>query len=119
MIRIELTDEDLGRTRLALSPLWELVASLFWVHKEKPTPEYAPWVARTRRALRGVELGPLDLDITFPRYVPDFAAHSGMAILNLTSRLPSVSPLMTKSWIIEPLPWSRTTLGATGSPRSR
>ena len=74
MIRIELSDEDLARTRLALSPLWELVASLFWVHKEEPTPEYAPWVARTRRALRGVELGPLDLDITFPRYVPDFAA---------------------------------------------
>jgi DNA-binding transcriptional ArsR family regulator len=74
VIRIELTDQDLGRTRLALSPLWELVASLFWLHKEDPTPEYAPWVARTRHALRGVELGPLDLDIAFPRYVPDFAA---------------------------------------------
>jgi DNA-binding transcriptional ArsR family regulator len=73
VIRIELTDDDLGRTRLALSPLWELVASLFWL-QEEPTPEYAPWVARTRRALRGVELGPLDLDIAFPRYVPDFAA---------------------------------------------
>ena len=33
MIRIELTDDDLGRTRLALCPLWELVASLFWLHK--------------------------------------------------------------------------------------
>jgi hypothetical protein len=74
VIRIELTDEDLGRTRLALSPLWELVASLFWLHKEEPTPEYAPWVARTRRALRGVDLGPLNLDIEFPKYVPDFAA---------------------------------------------
>ena len=74
MIRIELTDDDLGRTRLALSPLWELVASLFWLHKEEPTPEYAPWVARTRAALRDVDLGPLDLSITFPKYVPDFAA---------------------------------------------
>ena len=74
MIRIELTDDDLGRTRLALSPLWELVASLFWLHKEEPTPEYAPWVDRTRAALRGVDLGPLDLSITFPKYVPDFAA---------------------------------------------
>jgi DNA-binding transcriptional ArsR family regulator len=74
VIRIELTDDDLERTRLALSPLWELVASLFWVHQEEPSPEYAPWVARTRAALRGVDLGPLDPSITFPKYVPDFAA---------------------------------------------
>jgi len=40
VIRIELTDDDLGRTRLALSPLWELVASLFWLHKDEPSPEY-------------------------------------------------------------------------------
>lgn len=74
MIRIELTDDDLGRTRLALSPLWELVASLFWLHTDQPSAEYAPWVASARSALRGVELGPLDLSIAFPRYVPDFAA---------------------------------------------
>jgi DNA-binding transcriptional ArsR family regulator len=74
VIRIELTDEDLGRTRLALSPLWELVASLFWLHDRAPLDEYAPWVARARAALRGVELGPLDLSIALPQYVPDFAA---------------------------------------------
>jgi DNA-binding transcriptional ArsR family regulator len=74
VIRIELTDDDLGRTRLALSPLWELVASLFWLHRDQPSAEYAPWVARARGALRGVELGPLDLSIAFPQYVPDFAA---------------------------------------------
>jgi DNA-binding transcriptional ArsR family regulator len=74
VIRIELTDDDLGRTRLALSPLWELVASLFWLHKDDPSPEYAPWVARARSALRGVDLGPLDLSIRLPQYVPDFAA---------------------------------------------
>ena len=74
MIRIELTDDDLGRTRLALSPLWELVASLFWLHHDQPSPEYAPWIAQTRRALRGVELGPLDPSIALPQFVPDFAA---------------------------------------------
>ena len=74
MIRIELSQTDLGRTRLALSPLWELVASLFWLHDDLPVDEYGPWVARTRSALRGVELGPLDLDIALPKYVPDFAA---------------------------------------------
>ena len=74
MIRIELTDDDLGRTRLALSPLWELVASLFWLHRDQPSPEYAPWIAQARRALRGVELGPLDPSIALPQFVPDFAA---------------------------------------------
>jgi DNA-binding transcriptional ArsR family regulator len=74
VIRIELSQTDLGRTRLAVSPLWELVASLFWLHDNLPVDEYGPWVARTRSALRGVELGPLDLDIALPKYVPDFAA---------------------------------------------
>jgi DNA-binding transcriptional ArsR family regulator len=73
VIRIELSPTDLGRTRLALSPLWELVASLFWLHDNQPVDEYGPWVARTRSALRGVDLGPLDLDIALPKYVPDFA----------------------------------------------
>jgi DNA-binding transcriptional ArsR family regulator len=74
VIRIELTEADLGRTRLALSPLWELVASLFWLHRDEPSPEYAPWIGRARNALRGVDLGPLDLSIQLPQYVPDFAA---------------------------------------------
>ena len=74
VIRIELTDDDLSRTRLALSPLWELVASLFVLHKEQPPAEYAAWAARARHALRGVELGPLDLSIPFAHSCPDFVA---------------------------------------------
>jgi DNA-binding MarR family transcriptional regulator len=74
VIRIELTDDDLSRTRLAMSPLWELVASLFVLHKDQPPPEYAPWVARARRALRGVELGPLRLDGPLRHTCPDFMA---------------------------------------------
>jgi DNA-binding transcriptional ArsR family regulator len=74
VIRIELSDDDLSRTRLALSPLWELVASLFVLHKDQPPPEYAPWVARARRALRGVELGPLRLDSPLRHTCPDFMA---------------------------------------------
>jgi DNA-binding transcriptional ArsR family regulator len=74
VIRIELTDDDLARTRLALSPLWELVASVFVLHDDHPTAEYAPWVARTRAALRGVELGPLALGGPLGRRCPDFMA---------------------------------------------
>jgi DNA-binding transcriptional ArsR family regulator len=75
VVRIRLSDEDLARTRLALSPLWELFASLFMLHDEEPLPEYVPWVARTRRALRDVDIGPLNLDAAPERRtIPDFAA---------------------------------------------
>ena len=75
MIRIELTDDDLGRTRLALSPLWELFASLFWLHDERAARGVrARGSRRTRSALRGVELGPLDLSIPLRHTIPDFAA---------------------------------------------
>jgi DNA-binding transcriptional ArsR family regulator len=74
VIRIELTDDDLSHTRLAMSPLWELVASLFVLQKEQPPVEYAPWVARTRRELRGVDLGPLKLEGPVAHRCPDFMA---------------------------------------------
>jgi DNA-binding transcriptional ArsR family regulator len=74
VIRIELTDDDLARTRLALSPLWELVASMFVLHDEHPAVEYAPWAARARQALRGVDLGPLDPSVPLGHSCPDFMA---------------------------------------------
>ena len=78
MIRIELSDDDLGRTRLALSPLWELVASLFVLHSTSPPPEHGEWIARTRRAFEAAELGPLRGMLPIrddgPNYTPDFVA---------------------------------------------
>jgi DNA-binding transcriptional ArsR family regulator len=74
VIRIELTDDDLSRTRLALSPLWELVASLFVLHKAEPPAEYSPWIAHARRALRGVDLGPIGTGAPFSHACPDFVA---------------------------------------------
>jgi DNA-binding MarR family transcriptional regulator len=72
VIRIELTDDDLSRTRLALSPLWELVASLFLLRRPDKAPDHQPWVERARRSLRGVDLGPLDPSVPFARSIPDF-----------------------------------------------
>jgi DNA-binding transcriptional ArsR family regulator len=78
VIRIELTDDDLERTRLALSPLWELVASLFVLHSTSPPPEYGEWIARTRPAFEAAELGPLrgllPIRDAGPNYTPDFVA---------------------------------------------
>ena len=74
MIRIELNNGGLAHTRLALSPLWELVASLCVLHKHEPEIEYAEWIGRTRHALRGVDLGPVTDPFGGTKYVPDFLA---------------------------------------------
>ena len=76
MIRIELTDDDLARTRLALSPLWELVrvALLRSTTSEPPRGVRALGRTHARRALRDVDLGPLDLSIPLRHSIPDFAA---------------------------------------------
>jgi len=75
MIRIELTDDDFSRTRLALSPLWELVASLFLLHRAEPPAEHRAWIERTRAALAGRrDLGPLDLSVSYAHCCPDFMA---------------------------------------------
>jgi hypothetical protein len=81
MIRIGLNDDDLSRTRLAISPLWELIASLIIVADEHPAVEYVPWVTRARRAPATVEPGPLDLDSPLGHYLPDFVAPTPAARL--------------------------------------
>jgi DNA-binding transcriptional ArsR family regulator len=74
VIRIKLNENDLSRTRLAMSPLWELVASLCVLHDDKPPLEHAEWIVRTRRALRGVQLGPVADPFGGTRVIPDFVA---------------------------------------------
>jgi DNA-binding transcriptional ArsR family regulator len=74
VIRIKLNEDDLSRTRLAMSPLWELVASLCVLHDDKPPLEHAEWIVRTRRALRGVQLGPVADPFAGRRVIPDFVA---------------------------------------------
>jgi DNA-binding transcriptional ArsR family regulator len=74
VISIELNDDDLSRTRLAMSPVWEVVASLCVLHDDQPPLEHAEWTVRTRRALRGVELGPVTDPFGGMRVLPDFMA---------------------------------------------
>jgi DNA-binding transcriptional ArsR family regulator len=74
VIRIELNDGGLAHTRLALSPLWEAVASICVLHKHEPELDYAEWIVRTRHALKGVELGPVTDPFGGTKYVPDFLA---------------------------------------------
>jgi DNA-binding transcriptional ArsR family regulator len=117
VIRIELTDDDLARTRLALSPLWELVASMFVLHDQRPAVEYAPWAARAREALRGVDLGPLDPSVPLGHMCPDFVAPIPIEPLasleDELERVRSTEPAVVRADVADcwpdgpPAPWDR------------
>jgi DNA-binding MarR family transcriptional regulator len=74
VIRIEFTDDDVARTRLALSPLWELAAALFTLHRDEIPAEHAAWAERTRAAMAEADLGPLDPSVAYRHRCPDFMA---------------------------------------------
>jgi DNA-binding transcriptional ArsR family regulator len=75
VIRVTLSDDDLARTRLVYSPIWEAVASstlLFWPEKA-PGGAYRRWSTDARRALTGLDLAPLGaLVCQASGYIPDF-----------------------------------------------
>ncbi|MFC5027618.1 winged helix-turn-helix transcriptional regulator [Streptomyces sp. So13.3] len=74
MIRIELDEASLGRTRIAMSPLWDAFCSL---HLTKPGREpswpYRKWVGRARHVLASDDrTGPLRALLNGPLGFPDF-----------------------------------------------
>jgi DNA-binding transcriptional ArsR family regulator len=106
-----------------MSPLWELVASLFMLQKEQPPIEYAPWVARARRDLRDVDLGPLNLGGPVARGCPDFMAPIPVEPLarieDEIERVRATDPAVVRADIADcwpegpPQPWD----AFTGRPR--
>ncbi|SEM23530.1 ArsR/SmtB family transcription factor [Streptacidiphilus jiangxiensis] len=72
MIQVVLDADALARTRFVVSPLHELVATLFaWPHQ--PRPQARPMLVRARAALRGPGLPLLTtLAGTGTGYIPDF-----------------------------------------------
>ncbi|KUL42521.1 ABC transporter permease [Actinoplanes awajinensis] len=74
MIRIELDEPTLSRTRIAISPLGELVCGLYLLrrHAEAPWP-YTSWAVRAREVLRTEPAtAPLALYFQLPSRSPDF-----------------------------------------------
>jgi DNA-binding transcriptional ArsR family regulator len=67
---------DLGRVRLAVAPLYELLGSFAVLRDPDRQALHLPWVQAAQRALDGVDLGLLDTIIPgpghVPAYVPDF-----------------------------------------------
>ncbi|MFF8639051.1 ArsR/SmtB family transcription factor [Streptomyces pilosus] len=72
MIELTVDAAGLARSRFAVSPLHEVVATLLpW--GLQPAPDADPWVARARRVLRRARLPLLsELALEGPGYVPDF-----------------------------------------------
>lgn len=59
MIEIETSAEDLIRTRLTYSPLWEAVcSSLALAHPER-RPPHLPWIVQMMRSAKRIDLRPL------------------------------------------------------------
>ncbi|MFB7613339.1 DUF5937 family protein [Kitasatospora sp. NPDC056181] len=77
MLELEFTARDLARTRFALSPLWEVVASVRILRNPDAHPLYRPWSdqVRPRLAAAGLDWGLLaDLVPAPPRAIPIFIA---------------------------------------------
>ncbi|MCF0095053.1 ArsR family transcriptional regulator [Micromonospora sp. MH99] len=74
MIRIELDEPTLARTRIAISPLWEVLTSLYVLHRnpgEAPWP-YTGWARHARRVLAEVPATAPVRVLTIGSRAPDF-----------------------------------------------
>src|SRR4051812_37002407 len=65
--------EDLGRVRFAISPLFEIAASLDVLREPARHAMHAPWIASTRERLAGLDLALLEAVVPpAGHYRPDF-----------------------------------------------
>lgn len=72
MVIFEFGVEDLARLRFAISPMWEVVASLRRLRDPSGAGPHVSWVAGLRGRLTGIELGPALMLTPARGYVPDF-----------------------------------------------
>ncbi|MFG1814705.1 DUF5937 family protein [Kribbella sp. NPDC049174] len=73
MLTITFTVPDLARTRIAVSPLWEVVASIRLLMTRRPHQFHDRWARTAKERIAGVDLGLL-FDLVDPGvwYTPDF-----------------------------------------------
>ena len=72
MIRYVFGPEDLGRVRFAISPMFELAASVEVLRNPDAHGVHAPWARAARARLGGLDIGLLDALVCGPGYRPDF-----------------------------------------------
>ncbi|MFI6721615.1 DUF5937 family protein, partial [Kribbella sp. NPDC050470] len=86
MLTITFTVADLARTRIAVSPLWEVAASIRLLRTRRPDRFHDRWARAARERIAGADLGLL-FDLVDPDvwYIPDFltpAPHSPFSDLD-------------------------------------
>ena len=90
MIAYRFGPEDLGRVRFAISPLFEIAASLDVLRDPARHAMHAPWVATARERLAGLDLSLLEAVVPGSGpYRPDFvhpAAGAAAGRLRLRAR---------------------------------
>jgi DNA-binding transcriptional ArsR family regulator len=75
VLELELTPQDLAHTRFAMSPLWEVVASVRVVKRPGNHAVHGPWQALARQRLAGVDWRLLSALVPVPgAVVPGFLA---------------------------------------------
>jgi len=72
MISYRFGPEDLGRVRFAISPLFEIAASLDVLRDPARHAMHAPWVATARERLAGLDIALLEAVVPPSGYRPDF-----------------------------------------------
>jgi len=72
VIVYEFGPEDLGRVRFAISPLFEIAASLDVLRDPSRHAMHAPWVRTARERLGGLDLSLLESLVPSTGYRPDF-----------------------------------------------
>ena len=72
MIAYRFGPEDLGRVRFAISPLFEIAASLDVLRDPERHAMHAPWIATARERLAGLDLALLEALVPAAGYRPDF-----------------------------------------------
>jgi hypothetical protein len=96
VLEISFTVKDVARTRLAISPLWEVVASARVLKAARPDPLYRRWAETVRPRLTGAGPGVrLLFDLIQPCwYLPDFLSPPPLTpVPDLTAELTGLRDL--------------------------
>lgn len=72
VVRFVFTVEDLGRTRFAISPMWELIRSLTALRDPSTAALHVPWLRSISGRLAGIPLEHAAVLVPPTGYTPDF-----------------------------------------------
>lgn len=118
---------DVARTRFALSPLTEVIGSLYQLSSRRVSPLHRGWLAATRDGLRDVDMALLGAVVPAGAFVADFlfAAASRADSIDNQVELVAATPAaeiradLEAVWEGEPVPAAARELVAAGAVGAR